>query len=47
MELCSNISNFIIKSDPEISKNHGWIKEVSIENDSIFNEEKTNILIHY
>ena len=44
---CGYISNFIIKSDTEISKNHGWIKEVSIENDSIFNEEKTNILIHY
>ena len=44
---CGYISNFIVKSDTEISKNHGWIKEVSIENDSIFNEEKTNILIHY
>ena len=41
------ISNFIVKSDTEISKNSGWIKEVSIENDSIFNEEKTNIFIHY
>ena len=44
---CGYISNFIVKSDTEISKNHGWIKEVSIENDSIFNEEKTNIFIHY
>ena len=44
---CGYISNFIVKSDTEILKNHGWIKEVSIENDSIFNEEKTNILIHY
>ena len=44
---CGYISNFIVKPDTEISKNHGWIKEVSIENDSIFNEEKTNILIHY
>ena len=44
---CGFISNFIIKSDTEISKNHGWIREVSILNDSIFNEEKTNILIHY
>ena len=44
---CGFISSFIIKSDTEILKNHGWIKEVSIENDSIFNEEKTNILIHY
>jgi hypothetical protein len=44
---CGYISNFILKSDTEISKNHGWIREVSILNDSIFNEEKTNILIHY
>ena len=44
---CGYISNFIVKSDTEISKNSGWIKEVSIENDSIFNEEKTNIFIHY
>ena len=44
---CGYVSNFIVKSDTEISKNNGWIKEVSIENDSIFNEEKTNILIHY
>ena len=33
--------------DTEISKDYGWIKEISIENDSIFNEEKTNILIHF
>ena len=44
---CGYISNFIVKSDTEISKNSGWIKEVSIENDSIFNEEKANIFIHY
>ena len=44
---CGYVSNFIVKSDTETSKNYGWIKEVSIENDSIFNEEKTNILIHY
>ncbi len=44
---CGYVSNFIIKSDTEMSKNHGWIREVSILNDSIFNEEKTNILIHY
>ena len=44
---CGYVSNFIIKSDTEISKNSGWIREVSILNDSIFNEEKTNILIHY
>lgn len=44
---CGFISNFLIKSSTEISKNSGWIKEVSIENDSIFNEEKTNIYIHF
>ena len=44
---CGYIANFIIKSDTEISKNFGWIKEVSVENDSIFNEEKTNIFIHF
>ena len=44
---CGYVSNFIVKSDTEISKNHGWIREVSILNDSIFNEEKTNRLIHY
>ena len=44
---CGYISNFILKSDTEISKNHGWIREVSIKNDSIFNELQTNILIHY
>ena len=44
---CGYISNFIVKPDTEISKDYGWIKEISIENDSIFNEEKTNILIHF
>ena len=44
---CGYISNFIVKPDTEISKDFGWIKEISIENDSIFNEEKTNILIHF
>ena len=44
---CGYITNFIVEPDTEISKDHGWIKEVSIENDSIFNEEKTNILIHF
>lgn len=44
---CGFISNFLIKSSTEISKNSGWIKKVSIENDSIFNEEKTNIYIHF
>ena len=44
---CGYISNFIVKPDTEISKDYGLIKEISIENESIFNEEKTNILIHY
>ena len=44
---CGFKANFLIQSDTEITKNSGWIREVSIEQDSIFNEEKTNIFIHY
>tara|TARA_B100001248_G_C27016658_1_gene290055 strand:+ start:64 stop:528 length:465 start_codon:yes stop_codon:yes gene_type:complete len=44
---CGYISNFIVEPVTEISKDYGWIREVSIQNDSIFNEEKTNILIHF
>ena len=44
---CGFKSNFLIKSDTEILKESGWIREVSIVQDSIFNEEKTNIFIHY
>ena len=44
---CGFKSNFLIKSDTEIIKESGWIREVSIEQDSIFNEENTNIFIYY
>ena len=44
---CGFKSNFLIKSDTEILKESGWIREITIVKDSIFNEEKTNILIHY
>ena len=44
---CGFKSNFLIKSDTEILKESGWIREISIVQDSIFNEEKTNINIHY
>lgn len=44
---CGYKSNFLINNQTEIIKETGWIREVSIVNDSIFNEEKTNIYIHY
>ena len=44
---CGFKSNFVIKSETEIEKESGWIREVSIEKDSIFNEENTNIFIYY
>ena len=44
---CGFKSNFLIKSDTEIIKKSGWIREITILQDSIFNEEKTNIFIHY
>tara|TARA_B100001248_G_scaffold51178_1_gene33189 strand:- start:893 stop:1354 length:462 start_codon:yes stop_codon:yes gene_type:complete len=44
---CGFKSNFLIKSDTEIIKESGWIREISIVQDSIFDEEKTNIFIHY
>ena len=44
---CGFKSNFLIKSDTEILKKSGWIREISIVQDSIFNEEKTNIFIHF
>ena len=44
---CGFKANFLIQSDTKITKNSGWIREVSIEQDSIFNEEKTNIFIYY
>ena len=44
---CGFKSNFLIKSDTEIIKESGWIREISIAQDSIFNEEKTNLFIHF
>ena len=44
---CGFKSNFLIKSNTEIIKESGWIREISIVQDSIFNEENTNIFIHY
>ena len=44
---CGFKSNFLIKSDTEILKESGWIREISIVQDSIYNEEKTNIHIYY
>ena len=44
---CGFKSNFLIKSETEIIKDSGWIREISIVQDSIFNEEITNIFIHY
>tara|TARA_B100000524_G_C23364324_1_gene266996 strand:+ start:50 stop:511 length:462 start_codon:yes stop_codon:yes gene_type:complete len=44
---CGFKSNFLIKSKTEIIKESGWIREISIVQDSIYNEEKTNIFIHY
>ena len=47
---CGFISNFIIdKSSENLDNIEGWIKEVSIAKDSIFNfnEEKTNLYIHF
>ena len=44
---CGFKSNFLIKSETEIIKESGWIREISIVKDSIYNEERTNIFIHY
>lgn len=44
---CGYISNFLINDQTEIIKTTGWIREITVEKDSIFNEEKTNIFIHY
>ena len=44
---CGFKSNFLIKSKTEIIKESGWIREILIVQDSIYNEEKTNIYIHY
>ena len=44
---CGYKSNFIINSQTEITKQTGWIREISVIKGSIFNEEQTNIFIHY
>jgi hypothetical protein len=44
---CGYKSNFIINSQTEITKQTGWIREISVVKDSIFNEVETNIFIHY
>ena len=44
---CGFKSNFLIKTETKIIKESGWIREISIVQDSIFNEENTNIFIHY
>ena len=44
---CGFKSNFLIKKETKIIKESGWIREISIVQDSIFNEENTNIFIHY
>ena len=42
------ISNFIIDDSTEnLDNNYGWIKKILIVKDSIFNEEKTNLYIHF
>ena len=45
---CGFISNFILDSNTEdLDNGYGWIKKISIVKDSIFNEEKTNLYIHF
>ena len=44
---CGYKSNFLVNTQTEITKKTGWIREITVVNDSIFNEEKTNIFIHY
>jgi len=44
---CGFKSNFLINPNTKIIKEYGWIREVSIIKDSIFNEQQTNIYIHY
>ena len=45
---CGFISNFIIdKSSENLNNLEGWIKEISIAKDSIFNEDKINLFIHF
>ena len=44
---CGYKSNFLVNTQTEITKKTGWIREITVVKDSIFNEEKTNIFIHY
>jgi hypothetical protein len=45
---CGYISNFILdNSTNDLYNSYGWIKKISIVKDSIFNEEKTNLYIHF
>ena len=44
---CGYKSNFLINTQTELTKKTGWIREITVVQDSIFNEEKTNIFIHY
>jgi len=45
---CGFISNFILdKTTEDLDNSYGWIKKISIVKDSIFNEEKTNLYIHF
>jgi len=45
---CGFISNFVIDNSTEsLDNSKGWIKKISIVKDSIFNEEKTNLYIHF
>ena len=45
---CGFISNFILdKTTEDLDNIYGWIKKISIVKDSIFNEEKTNLYIHF
>ena len=44
---CGYKSNFLINTQTEITKKTGWIREITVVKDSILNEEKTNIFIHY
>ncbi len=45
---CGFISNFILDTSTKNTDSiNGWIKKISIVKDSIFNEEKTNLYIHF
>ena len=45
---CGYISNFIIDNATEdLYNSYGWIKKISIVKDSIFDEDKTNLHIHF